>query len=194
MGTNIIEIELSRKLKEKNPALDLYGADRRLLQIACQDLVNYLKVWWGLAGRELGDVETVMKLEWLIVNEPEEFEEFIDLWAGIWLKKWGERVRLQIGESKLWARMEKKLGEAKPFWKKLPNKREMTEAVVYALVKNGEICGTRMLAENLLKLELTKGKRTAAEIVSDAMAKARRLARTSGPLLIIKVDKGFFNI
>ncbi len=52
---NFIEILLSEKLKDKNPMLDVLGSDRKVLQIACQDLTNYLKVHWDLVGKEANE-------------------------------------------------------------------------------------------------------------------------------------------
>ncbi|MEM3594394.1 MAG: hypothetical protein QXS27_06675, partial [Candidatus Jordarchaeaceae archaeon] len=77
---NFIEMLLSEKLKSKNPMLDIFGADRKVLQIACQDLTNYLKVHWNLVGKEANECELVDKLEEFYQKEPKELEEFIDLW------------------------------------------------------------------------------------------------------------------
>lgn len=199
---NFIEMLLSEKLKNKNPMLDLFGADRKVLQIACQDLTNYLKVHWNLVGKEANEWELVDKLEEFYQKEPKELEEFIDLWTGIWLKKWGERVKLLIGneETKKWDKVTKILNNAEPIWRKLPNRKEMQEVVISTLVKNGEICGTSILAENLLKMELGENKRRystekekALNLVNNTLRRARELARSKGPLIFVRIDKGYFN-
>lgn len=199
---NFIEMLLSEKLKNKNPMLDLFGADRKVLQIACQDLTNYLKVHWNLVGKEANEWELVDKLEEFYQKEPKELEEFIDLWTGIWLKKWGERVKLLIGneETKKWDKVTKILNNAEPIWRKLPNRKEMQEVVISTLVKNGEICGTSILAENLLKMELGENKRRystekekALNLVNSTLRRARELARSKGPLIFVRIDKGYFN-
>ena len=83
-------------------------------------------------------------------------EEFIDLWTGIWLRKWKERVKLLIGskKSQKWKKVKRTLKEAQPVWRRLSGRSEMQEIVASTLIKNGEICGTSILAENLLKMEL----------------------------------------
>jgi hypothetical protein len=43
---------------------------------------------------------------------------------------------------------------AEPLWRKIERKQELQEVVVSTLIKNGEVCGTEILAENLLKMEL----------------------------------------
>jgi hypothetical protein len=199
---NFIEMLLSEKLKNKNPMLDIFGADRKVLQIACQDLTNYLKVQWNLVGKEANECELADKLEEFYQNEPKELEEFIDLWTGIWLKKWGERVKLLIGEedSKRWNKMTKILNNAEPLWRRLANRREMQEVVISTLIRNGEICGTSILAENLLKMELGENKRKYAteeehtlNIVNNTLRKARELTRSKGPLIFVRIDKGYYN-
>ncbi|MEM1566002.1 MAG: hypothetical protein QW510_02795 [Candidatus Bathyarchaeia archaeon] len=199
---NFIEILLSEKLKNKNPMLDLFGADRKVLQIACQDLTNYLKVHWNLIGKEANEWELVDKLEEFYQKEPKELEEFIDLWTSIWLKKWNERVKLLIGneEERKWDKMTKILNNAEPLWRKLSNRREMQEVVIATLVRNGEICGTTILAENLLKMELGENKRKYAteeeqtlNLVNKTLRRARELARSKGPLIFVRIDKGYFN-
>jgi len=198
---NFIEILLSEKLKSKNPMLDIFGSDRKVLQIACQDLTNYLKVHWDLVGKEANECELVDKLEEFHSENPGELEEFINLWTGIWLKKWKERVKLLIGKDKAkrWNKVTKILNKAQPLWKKLADPTEMQEVVTSTLVKNGEICGTSILAENLLKMEIgqnkkkyTNEKEQVISVVNNSLRKARELARSKGPLIFVKVDKGYY--
>ena len=198
---NFIEMLLSEKLKSKNPMLDIFGSDRKLLQIACQDLTNYLRVHWNLVGKEANECELVDKLEEFHNEDPNELEEFIDLWTGMWLKKWKERVKLLIGKenSKKWNKVTRTLNKAEPLWRELPDRREMQEVVTSTLIKNGEICGTSILAENLLKMELGRsrkkyinGEERVINVVNNSLRKARELARSKGPLIFVKVDKGYY--
>jgi len=198
---NFIEILLSEKLKSKNPMLDIFGSDRKVLQIACQDLTNYLKVHWDLVGKEANECELVDKLEEFHSENPDELEVFANLWTGIWLKKWEERVKLLIGKDKAkrWNKVTKILNKAQPLWKKLADRTEMQEVVTSTLVKNGEICGTSILAENLLKMEIGRNKKKytneeeqVISFVNNSLRKARELTRSKGPLIFVKVDKGYY--
>ncbi|MGD8546185.1 MAG: hypothetical protein PVH12_08440 [Candidatus Bathyarchaeota archaeon] len=192
---------MSEKLKSKNPMIDIFGSDRKVLQIACQDLANYLKVHWDLIGKEASECELVDKLEELYNDDPDELEEFIDLWAGMWLKKWKERVKLLIGKKSMkWKKVRSTIEKAQPLWRKLSNRKEMQEVVASTLIRNGEICGTSILAENLLKMELGQNKdgytnqeEQVMNVVNSALRKSRKLARSSGPLIFVKVDKGYYN-
>ncbi len=199
---NVIEILLSEKLKTKNPMLDIFGSDRKVLQIACQDLTNYLRVHWNLVGREASECELVDKLEEYYNEKPNELQEFINLWTGLWLNKWKERVKLLIGKQKprKWNDAKKNLLKADLIWRKLSNRKEMQEIITCKLIRNGEICGTSILAENLLKMELGRDKRKyfskeerTLNVVNKALGKAGQLARSRGPLIFVKVDKGYYN-
>ena len=201
---NFIELLLYESLKNHNSMLDLYGSDRRVLQIASQDLMNFLKVHWNLVGKEANECELAEKLQKFFDENPDELEEFLHMWTGIWLKKWKERVRLLIGKqnSDRWRKTTKLLNDAEPMWRKIPNKRELQEVVTATLIKNGEICGTSIIAENVLKLELGNVKKKShaseREILLNALnrtlKKARELARSKGPLIFVKVDETYFNL
>jgi len=198
---NFIEILLSEKLKEIDPTMDVFGSDRKVLQIACQDLTNYLKVHWNLVGKEANECELVEMLEKFFKENPSELEEFLGIWTGIWFKKWKERVKLLIGNenSNRWNKVTKILSNAEPLWRKLSNRQEMQELVSSTLIKNGEICGTSILAENLLKMELGEKSREyfneeeqTMNVINNALRKARELTRSKGPLIYVKIDKGYY--
>jgi hypothetical protein len=198
---NFIEMLLVEKLRDKNPMLDVLGSDRKVLQIACQDLTNYLKFHWDLIGKEANECEIVERLEKIFNETPSELEDFLGVWIGIWLRKWKERVKLLIGNenSKRWNRVTKILSNAEPVWGSLSNRQEMEDVVAYTLIKNGEICGTSILAENLLKMELGDKEKEYANdqeqvlnVVNNTMRKARELAQSKGPLIFVKVDKGYY--
>lgn len=198
---NFVEIMLGEKLKEAAPALDVTGSDRKVLQVACQDFTNFLKFHWNLIGREASQCELVEKLEKLFKENPAELEEFLAVWVGIWLRKWKERVKLLIGRQNAnkWNKVTKTLSTAEPLWSKVERKQELQEVVVATLIKNGEICGTEILSENLLKMELgEKRVRHLREeerifvIVNNSLRKAREMAQSRGPLIFVKIDKGYY--
>lgn len=199
---NFVEIMVGEKLKEADPALDIMGSDRKVLQVACQDFTNYLKFHWNLIGKEASQCELVERLENLFREDPSELDGFLTVWIGIWFKKWKERVKLLIGEQNAsrWSKISKNISNAEPIWKRIENKQELQEIVVATLVKNGEICGTEILSENLLKMELGEkrvqepsDKERIFTAVNDALRKAREMAQSKGPLIFVKIDKGYYN-
>ena len=202
MRMNFVEIMIGEKLKEADSALDIMGSDRKVLQVACQDFTNYLKFHWNLIGKEASQCELVERLENLFREDPSELDGFLTVWIGIWFKKWKERVKLLIGDQNAsrWNKISKNISNAEPVWKRIENKQELLEIVVATLVKNGEICGTEILSENLLKMELGEkrvqepsDKERIFTAVNDALRKAREMAQSKGPLIFVKIDKGYYN-
>jgi hypothetical protein len=199
---NFVEIVLGEKLKDADPALDIMGSDRKVLQVACQDFINYLKFHWNLIGKEASQSELVEKLEELFKEDPSELNEFLTVWAGIWFRKWKERVKLLIGDQSAtkWSKMSKTITNAEPLWRKISNKQELQEVVVATLIKNGEICGTEILSENLLKMELAEKRNQYLNdreriftMVNNTLRKSREMAQSKGPLIFVKIDKGYYN-
>ena len=198
---NFLEIMLGEKLKDADPALDVSGSDRKVLHVACQDFTNFLKFHWDLVGKKASQCELVEKLEKLFKEKPAELEEFLTIWTGVWLKKWKQRVKLLIGQQNAdkWRKASKNLRNAEPFWNKVERKQEMQEVVVATLIKNGEICGTEILSENLLKIEFgekrvkhLEDKERLFTAVNNALRKARGMAQSQGPLIFVKIDKGYY--
>ncbi len=199
---NFVELMIGEKLKEADPALDVMGSDRKVLQVACQDFTNYLKFHWNLMGKEANQCELVDKLENLLKEDSSELEAFLTVWIGIWFKKWKERVKLLIGDQNAnrWNKISKAINNAEPIWKRLEHKQELQEIVITTLLKNGEICGTEILSENLIKMELGEkrvqdlnDKERVFIVLNEALRKAREMAQSKGPLIFVKIDKGYYN-
>ncbi|MGD6806008.1 MAG: hypothetical protein ACQCN4_03515 [Candidatus Bathyarchaeia archaeon] len=189
-------------MKDADPALDIMASDRKVLLVACQDFTNYLKFHWNLIGKEANQCEMVEKLDSVFKENAEELDEFLAVWCNIWFKKWKERVKLLIGNQNAnkWSKMTKTITDAEPLWRKIEHKQELQEVVVATLIKNGEICGTDILAENLLKLELGEQnvqnmdeKERVFTVLNRALRRAREMAQSRGPLIFVKVDKGYYN-
>lgn len=196
---------LSKSLRERNPQLDLWGSDKRVLWIAYQDLMNCLKVHWKLVGKEGAETELREKIHFCFHEKPRELEEFVHLWSGIWMKKWGERVKLTLGreDSKSWRRANRVLAKAEPVWSRLRDRHEVMDLVIETLVRNGEICGTSILAEDLLKMELglytdkklyAEGRERLLAAVNNVLRKVKKMARSRGPLVFIRLDRRFFRL
>jgi len=199
---NYVELMIGEKLKDADPALDITASDRKVLQVACQDFTNYLKFHWNLIGKEANQCELVEKLDVLFKENTDELDEFLTVWCSTWFKKWKQRVKLLIGNQNAykWSKMAKTITDAEPLWRQIEHKQELQEIVVATLIKNGEICGTEILAENLLKMEL--GERNVQNlsekerlflVLNRSLRKAREMAQSRGPLIFVKVDKGYYN-
>jgi len=199
---NFVELLIGEKLKDVDPALDIMGSDRKVLQVACQDFTNFLKFHWNLIGREASQCELVERLENIFKEDPSELDAFLTVWIGTWFKKWKERVKLLIGDQNAtrWNKISKALTNAEPLWRRIEHKQELQEIIITTLLKNGEICGTEILSENLLKMELGEKRvqdlnerEQVFTVVNEALRKAREMAQSKGPLIFVKVDKGYYN-
>jgi hypothetical protein len=184
-----IETILSRKLEEFDSTIDALGSDRKVLQLANQDFANYLKF-----TRDSSRTDRSME-------EKAELESFLTVWTGMWLKKWKSRVKLMWGNEvqKTSNKTNETLSKAEPLWKELKCRREMAEIVASSLIKNGEICGTEILAEHLLKMELGEksnqdinSKEKVMTVLNNTLRRAREMAQNTGPLIFVRVDKGYF--
>ncbi len=198
---NFIETTLSKKIREAEPTLDLQGADRKVLQVAIQDFANYLKFNSNLENGETNILDLAKQMEKLQKTEPTEFDSFLTVWSGIWLKKWKQRVNLLIGKqnTKETCKAPEKDAKDESLWTKLECKEEIIGMVVSVLIKNAEICGTRVIAENIVKSETCKSsnhdinrKDQVLKILNNALLRARETAQRTGPLIAIKVDKHYY--
>jgi hypothetical protein len=198
---NFIETMLSKKIKEAEPTLDLQGADRKVLQVAIQDFTNYLNFKSNFENKGTNIIDQVRQMEQLQKEEPAEFDSFLAVWSSIWLRKWKERVNLNIGKqnAKETSRALENDSKAESLWTKLECKEEIIGIVVSALIKNAEICGTRVIAENIVKTETCKSssqdinsKEQVLKILNNVLRRARETAQRPGPLIAIMVDKRYY--
>ncbi len=199
---NVISQLLSKSLNNRNPQFDLWGSDRRVLLIACQDLMNYLKVHW-----ELNKPEIEFKLEDKVYSyfyeNPREFKEFVHLWTGIWMKKWNERVKVILRREKRRHMRTREKSRKNKIILSRKKRMEVKDIVIEALIRNGEICGTSILAEDILKIEIgsyIKKKSFQEEpekllnVVNKVLRRARKVSQSKGPLIFIKLDRQWFRL
>ena len=198
---NFIEITLSNKIKEVEPTLDVLGADRKVLQVAVQDFMNYLNFYRNLENKETNIPYQVKQMEQLQKEEPAEFDSSLAVWSSIWLKKWKERVNLSIGKQNPKATIKAPENDCKSesLWTKLECKEEIIRIVASALIKKAEICGTQIIAENIVKTETCKcssedinSKEQVLKILSNSLRRARETTQKTGPLIAIQVDKRYY--
>jgi hypothetical protein len=198
---NFIETMLSKKIQEAEPTLDLQGADRKVLQVAIQDFTNYLNFKSNFENKGTNIIDQVRQMEQLQKEEPAEFDSFLAVWSSIWLRKWKERVNLNIGKqnAKETSRAPENDSKDESLWTKLECKEEIIGIVVSALIKNAEICGTRVIAENIVKTETCKSssqdinsKEQVLKILNNVLRRARETAQRTGPLIAITVNKRYY--
>jgi len=187
-----IEIVLSAKLIDAEPTLDILGADRKVLQLANQDLANYIKF---LSAGDKNDALSLYLLKPQDAGISTEVGAFLTVWTGIWLKKWKQRFKIVVGQSN---QVSKKCecANSENASTALDCKDQMIELVVLALIKNGEICGTNIIAEEILRVEAKalpeKLKNREVMVLNNAFKRARETSQKLGPLVSIKVEKEYY--
>jgi hypothetical protein len=194
-----LEERLSRKMKDAEPTLDITGVDRKVFNVASQDFKNYLKFLSNPSGKTNPDcAETI---EQTLTKDSAEIEAFLTIWLGSWLKKWKERFNIIIGANKQsnLGKTAEKAEQIEALWFQLACRYELTEIVASELIRNAEICGTQIIAENILKTELCKlsgrdvnNREQMLSLLSSALRKARELSQRKGPLVLIKIDKNYY--
>ena len=196
-----MEKMLSKKIQEAEPSLDILGADLKVLQVATQDLTNYLR-FISQADKETIMSDNVDIAEPLPNIDAEEMESFLTVWASMWLSKWKQRFSLFIGQNNNKTECCKSAQptvDVEPLWLRIASREEMIELVATVLIKNSEICGTRIIAENILKTQLSKksdldinDREQLFAFLNSALCRARAIAETTGPLVSIRVDKNYY--
>jgi len=197
---NLIQRILSEKMLNRNVSLDVFGTDHKMFQIACYDLIAYLKVHWNLIRKNVNECEVVEKLMEFHKKDEEELNEFINFWSGMWLKKWRERIKILIGKNQYnqWYRNADRHKPPEIIRKKIMGSQEIKNEIELILIMNGEICGTSILTENILKKELSRRHKYEANdeqivnIISNSFRKAKELASKTGPLIFVKIDQEYY--
>lgn len=198
---NDIETMLSKKIREIAPTLDIEGADHKVFQTACEDLANYLRYMnWSGMDKETGILSKLDKIPLFHRKEKTELECFLTFWTHIWFEKWNKRVSLLIGNNnKNVPKSCDKQAKVDALWANLECRDEMRTNVINTLIKHSEICGTRLIAENILKSIIAQKSEKdindiaqLMSILTTALSNARKLSQTAGPLISIKIDKGYY--
>jgi len=194
---SLIEQLITEKIKKISPALDAQGSDRKMLQLACKDFANYMKV----NSKSACSTNFEEKLETISKNDPQELDSFLTIWTGMWISKWQQRVKIFIGNNakKELNDLQQTYSKAEPMWNSLECKQELIDMVKSMLINNGEICGSEMLAEYALKIELTKNKvdlknkQEALTFVNNLTHRVHAIAKTTGPLMFVEINKAYYN-
>ena len=193
---SFIEQLITEKIKKISPNLDVQGSDRKVVQLAHKDFANYMKF---SSKSTLSNFEE--KQEIITKNNLPELDSFLTIWTGMWINKWQQRVKLFIGNNakKEINNLQQTYSKAEPLWKNLECKQELIDMVKSLLINNGEICGSEMLAENTIKMELTKSnldlkdKQQALTFVSNVTHRVHAIAKTTSPLMLVEISKSYYS-
>jgi hypothetical protein len=190
-----IERLIEEKTAKADLTLDLQGSDRKMLRLACKDFAIYMRF-----NHKTSYCTDLDHLEKLSQKEMLELDSFLSVWVAKWMKKWQERVKLLIGKQNKneFFHDLKNLEKAEPLWQTLSCKTEIIDIAQSTLINKGEICGSELLAEHAVKLELANSpldisdKEQALTFLSNLMHRANEIAKNHGPLLFVEVNNSYY--
>lgn len=200
-----LRVMLLNHLKDQAPTLDLHNSpqDKRVYHIADQDLRNYV-VWLHRiqTGEDSNEYDIIAGSD----LDPQETDDFVKMWTIKWLKKWRERTKLVLTPDdqmryKTYMK-EHRASRGHRLPEVLPPSilNEMSQSVSRTLIKLGEVCGTKILGQQLLDMEFRSkewekqrisGKMNTQDIINlttAAKKRAKQMAYTHGPLIFIRIQ------
>ena len=185
---------LARELEKEIPNLDIYGAERRLLDFAYQDFETSLTE--KLSTANFLDIEEALNDE----TQQEEIRAFLKIWTKQWLGKWRERVTFCQRMPQFSLEHLKLKKKAAKIFKRMEDGQELKKMVVQRLINYGEVCMAALLAENLIieeiafRLKMNGGKTPKEKIALDPWSilqevspRVKSLAERKAPLIHLKL-------
>ncbi|MCL2135484.1 MAG: hypothetical protein FWH37_08050 [Candidatus Bathyarchaeota archaeon] len=203
LNTSFLEKKIGEKLKEIDPNLNFSGSDFRILFMAQQDFNNYMRFRGNFIGKKITRKKIEAKIEEQYKKDRTALEVELTVWSTIWFKKWEKRVKLLIGdrEQKRWSdKIVPVNNDDLLYWKNIKHKKELIELVICTLIRNNEICGTEIIAKELIKEAFREKCGHAANdqecifnALNSALRRAREISRCDVALIFIHVDKNYYN-
>jgi hypothetical protein len=190
----VISSCLASQLEKEIPDVDLYGAEKKLLDFAYQDLETCIRLKWNGINSE--DIEEALNNE----DKQEEIKAFLKVWTKQWLEKWRERVTLCRKTPRFSLQHIKAKRKATKLFKQMEYKQELKDFVVQKLISQGEVCMPELIAENLVveqiafMLKSQNGQSSADkdalkpwQIFCDVLPQVRSLAKRKTPIIHMKL-------
>jgi len=179
------------RLVELEPNLHLSGPDRGVYKLADEDLRNY--ICWLHNGDNEYDIVAGAGLS------EEEAKEFVNMWTGQWWKKYKQRTKLVLTDNEFQKFTNTMKGSSSLKAEYLLSQEtlnEMRREIIRVLLNSGEICGTEVVANNLIIKEFRdrdfKKELKVEEVVNVIVSlkrRAQQLAQTTGAFIFILPDK-----
>ena len=185
---------LAKELEKEIPDLDIYGAERKLLDFAYQDLETCLNVEYD--DKSFEDVEEVLNDE----SRQDEIKAFLKVWTTQWLEKWRERVTLCQKMPQISLAHLKIKNKAAKIFKQMEEGQELKRMVVQKLINKGEVCMAKLIAENLIIEEIACRLKTNDakeptdkisldpwDILQEVVPRVNRLTERKAPIIHLKL-------
>lgn len=156
---------LAEEIKAYLPQFEPQTTDYQMVVYACRDLEAWMRCKWALNSQR----SIYERVEEALQDEPRDFRVFLNFWAGRWIEKWRERVKVLSARPELPSNVQEMIKRAKMIYRGIGRRKELKRMVTQKLVLQGEICMTEVIAENLIVEEIAKRSRSLSEESKPAM-------------------------
>lgn len=197
----IITEMIKHKLEDLLPQFSANGVDKRLLTMAVEDFINWLRIRWRgrvyFGGVEVTNLEVQQLFCQSIEEDPETTRDDLNAWVNIWLSKWRERVKLVFKLEPIYDKERSSLHSLVQRGKKMMSYEEAKnykEPVLFVLITRNEVVGTEILSDTIIQKEagrLKSSLKTVEDKVQFTVSltrSARDICRTEGKLIFINTE------
>jgi hypothetical protein len=185
---------LAKEIEGYLPQFELYSSDFQMVTYACMDFEEWLKCKWNLSNRQ-GIYE---RLEKILEKDPETFRSLLICWAGLWLEKWRDRVKVLSTKPKPPQGVIKQIKEARNILRNMEHRKELKTLLVQKLIRHGEICMPRFIVDQLIIEEIAKHIKGTSEpsestiilpfdILNSLSQRISQLSKEKGPLVYLNM-------
>jgi ribosomal protein L20A (L18A) len=194
---SVIVYCLATQLEKEIPDVDIYGAEKKLLDFAYHDLETCIRLKWRSINSE--DIEEALNEE----DNQEEIKAFVKVWTKQWLEKWRERVTLCQKMPRFSLQHIKAKRKATKLFQQMEDGQELKDFVVQKLINQGEVCMPELIAENLVIEQIAftlkaQGGASSADndalkpwqIFCDVLPQVKSLVQRKTPIIHMKLMTG----
>ncbi|MEM2273445.1 MAG: hypothetical protein QXX56_04425 [Candidatus Bathyarchaeia archaeon] len=180
------------------PQFKPYTTDYQMVVYASRDLESWLKV-----KMNIDDVKVIYKrLEEAFRDNPRDFRISLNFWAGMWLKKWRERVKILSTKFETPQDHVERIKRARKILQEVDWKNDLKVMTIKKLIDYGEICMTEFIADNLIVEEIARRIQRADKdsiialeplsIYNAVSTRIMRLSKERGPLVYLNIKPNLF--
>ena len=203
----IISEMIRHRLGEILPSFQPTHLEHKLFHVAVDDFLNYLRYTWSVGLNDWMPMEAEQdapgpdnRLRTLIFawleDDPKTAKEDLDVWVGLWLVKWRERVKILFGPEE---NLNKNLNQVETLIRKgsgvlgLQELRQFKEPVLFTFLHLGEIAGTEILADSIIRKEAGRLRCSPKSIgekvkfLATCIREAKNLSQVAGKFIFISV-------
>jgi len=187
---------VGRGLKEVIPQIDIKGRDRRMYEIALEDLEYYLRRKWRISNH----LDFLDKFTRCIEKEGEPVRIYVFNWLRNWYSQWLKRVKLILRDTE-WTSDKEQITQMIRKGSKLisiSDVRQYKQPIVETLIRHGIIVCVDTIADQIVKREIAQ-RGVAPEVpeekftmLNTMLRHAKDIAGSITPLIFIRLNKEYF--